>query len=67
MSNLEPNLIDRACFERGCACTQYGVDLDVVEVVSRNAVLEEVARRFDDMKHGDTTASFAAYVRGMKR
>jgi uncharacterized surface protein with fasciclin (FAS1) repeats len=36
--------------------------------VVRNEVLEEVAREFDNMKmFGDTAASFAAYVRGMKR
>lgn len=34
----------------------------------RNIVLEEVAREFDKMKSlGDTAASFAAYVRGMKK
>jgi len=34
----------------------------------RNAVLEEIAREFDRMKSlGDTAASFAVYVRGMKR
>ena len=34
----------------------------------RNEVLEEVATAFDQMKVlGDTAASFAAYVRGMKR
>ena len=34
----------------------------------RNAVLEEVAKEFDKMKNGgDTTASFAIYVRGMKK
>jgi len=33
----------------------------------RNMVLEEVAIEFDRMKFGDTSASFAAYVRGMKR
>ena len=33
----------------------------------RNAVLEEVALNFDKMTAlGDTAASFAAYVRGMK-
>jgi hypothetical protein len=35
---------------------------------NRNDVLEEVAREFDAMKSfGDTAASFAAFVRGMKR
>lgn len=34
----------------------------------RNMVLEEVAVEFDSMKSlGDTAASFAAFVRGMKR
>jgi hypothetical protein len=34
----------------------------------RNDVLEEVAKEFDAMKSfGDTAASFAAFVRGMKR
>jgi hypothetical protein len=34
----------------------------------RNTVLEEVAKEFDKMKAlGDTAASFAAFVRGMKK
>lgn len=34
----------------------------------RNAVLEEVAKEFDAMKNGgDTSASFAVFVREMKR
>ncbi len=34
----------------------------------RNTVLEEVAKEFDAMKNGgDTSASFAAFVRGMKK
>lgn len=34
----------------------------------RNTVLEEVAKEFDAMKpFGDTAASFAAFVRSMKR
>ena len=32
----------------------------------RNAVLEEVAQEFDKMPFGDTSASFAVYVRSMK-
>lgn len=36
--------------------------------VVRNQTLEEVAREFDKMKSlGDTAASFAAYVRNMKK
>jgi hypothetical protein len=42
--------------------------LDPVTNQIRNNVLEEVAKEFDQMKNGgDTTASFAAYVRGMKK
>jgi hypothetical protein len=41
---------------------------DYVMPVSRNDVLEEVAREFDNMKmFGDTAASFAAFVRNMKK
>ena len=40
---------------------------DYVIPVSRNDVLEEVAREFDKMKaFGDTAASFAAFVRNLK-
>jgi len=43
---------------------------DLVEnlrsIPDRNTVLEEVALEFEKMV-GDTPASFAAYVRGMKR
>ena len=43
--------------------------LQVVQLVQRNDVLEEVAKEFEKMKafEKDTMASFAAYVRGMKR
>ena len=43
--------------------------LDTNEVMRkiRNDTLEEVAVKFDAMKNsGDTAASFAAYVRGLK-
>jgi hypothetical protein len=33
----------------------------------RNQALEDVAVEFDKMPFGDTAASFAAYVRGMKK
>lgn len=32
----------------------------------RNAVLEEVAKHFDKMPFGDTSASFSQYVRNLK-
>ena len=42
--------------------------LSVEENMARNEVLEEVAVEFDGMKSfGDTAASFAAYVRELKR
>jgi hypothetical protein len=38
------------------------------ESALRNDILEEVALEFDKMKaFGDTAASFAAFVRGMKK
>lgn len=33
----------------------------------RNRTLEEVAKEFDKMPFGDTSASFAIFVRNMKR
>jgi len=61
-------LIDRACWERGCACRDDRDKFDTVDVVQRNDVLEEVAREFDAMRiaFGDTADSFARYVRDMK-
>jgi hypothetical protein len=42
--------------------------LDYEPQPTRNDTLEEVAKEFDAMKPlGDTAASFAAFVRGMKR
>lgn len=41
--------------------------LSAEENIARNGVLEEIAIVFDKMRSsGDTAASFAAYVRGMK-
>ena len=36
-------------------------------VSHRNQVLEEVAKKFDAMPFGDTAASFARFVRDMKK
>ena len=42
--------------------------LDPVTNKIRNDTLEEVAKDFEAMKNGgDTTASFAVYVRGLKK
>ena len=43
------------------------VDNEITRKI-RNDTLEEVAKEFEAMKNGgDTTASFAAYVRSLKR
>ena len=41
--------------------------LDPISNKIRNDTLEEIAKEFDKMNGGDTTESFAAYVRNMKR
>jgi hypothetical protein len=52
---------------RGIEGQPYHYDV-FVSPSQRNTVLEEVAKEFDAMKpFGDTAASFAAFVRGMKR
>jgi len=40
---------------------------DQYEIFKRNEVLEEVAQEFDKMKFGDTSQSFAIFVRNMKK
>jgi len=37
-----------------------------INPADRDAVLEEVAKEFDKMPFGDTSASFAIFVRNMK-
>ena len=42
--------------------------LDPITNKIRNDSIEEVAKEFDNMKNGgDTTASFAIYIRNMKK
>jgi hypothetical protein len=42
--------------------------LDPITNKIRNDTLEEIAKEFDKMKNGgDTTASFAIYIRNMKK
>lgn len=68
MKEEHMTLIDRECWERGCACHDDRDKFDTVEVALRNDTLEEVAKEFDKMKpFGDTAQSFATYVRMMKR
>jgi hypothetical protein len=66
MSEAELNIWERALGWRKRQMIQR--QLDPITNKIRNDVLEEVALEFDKMRNGgDTTASFAAYVRGMKR
>ena len=47
---------------------QFNERIFRVNELARDAALEEVALEFDKMKaFGDTAASFAAFVRNMKR
>jgi hypothetical protein len=66
MSEPELNIWERALGWRKRQMIQR--QLDPISNKIRNDALEEVAKEFDGMKNGgDTTASFAAYVRNMKK
>ena len=43
------------------------IDVEPLALYTRNETLEEVAKEFDKMPFGDTAASFAQFVRDMKR
>jgi len=66
MSEKRLNVLERAL---GWRKRQMIIkQLDPVTNQIRNNTLEEVAKEFDSMKNGgDTTASFAAYVRSLKK
>jgi hypothetical protein len=66
MSEAELNIWEKALGWRKRQMIQR--QLDPITNKIRNDTLEEVAKEFDKMRNGgDTTASFAAYVRGLKR
>ena len=66
MSEAQLNVWEKALGWRKRQMIQK--QLDPISNKIRNDVLEEVAKEFDAMKNGgDTTASFAVYVRSMKR
>ena len=46
---------------------QFNERIFRINELARNAALEEVALEFDKMPFGDTAASFAAFVRNMKK
>ena len=60
-------LVDRACFERGCMGHDDRDKGETVPMTTRNATLEEVASEIDKMPFGDTAASFAVFIRNMKK
>ena len=66
MSEAELNIWEKALGWRKRQMIQR--QLDPITSKIRNDTLEEVAQEFDKMRNGgDTTASFAAYVRGLKK
>jgi hypothetical protein len=66
MSEAELNIWERALGWRKRQMIQR--QLDPITNKIRNDTLEEVALEFDKMRNGgDTTQSFAAYVRGLKK
>lgn len=67
MTEPQLNVWERAMGWRKRQMVTAQVDNEVAQKI-RNDTLEEVAREFDSMKNfGDTSSSFAIYVRGMKR
>jgi len=65
MSEAQLNVWERALGWRKRQMIMKQLDADTNKI--RNDALEEVAREFDKMPFGDTAASFARYVRDMKR
>jgi hypothetical protein len=66
MSEAQLNVWEKALGWRKRQMIQR--QLDPISSKIRNNTLEEVAKEFEAMKNGgDTTASFAVYVRNMKK
>ena len=66
MSEAELNIWEKALGWRKRQMIER--QLDPITNKIRNDTLEEVALEFDKMRNGgDTTQSFAAYVRGLKK
>lgn len=66
MTEPQLNVWERALGWRKRQMIKSQITNEVTQKI-RNDALEEVAREFDAMKNsGDTAASFAAYVRGLK-
>jgi hypothetical protein len=69
MSKLDLSIWEKALVWRKRQMVETQLENEIyVSPSQRNQVLEEVAKEFEAMKNGgDTTASFAIYVRSMKR
>lgn len=66
MTEPQLNVWERALGWRKRQMIKGQITNEVTQKI-RNDALEEVAREFDAMKNsGNTAASFAAYVRGLK-
>ena len=66
MKTPEDEEFERIEKESGWRKRQIATTIQVPDLY-RNYILEEVAREFDKMKFGDTSVSFAIFVRNMKR
>jgi hypothetical protein len=66
MRTEEDDEFERIQRESGWRKKQVATTIRVPDLY-RNYILEEVAQEFDKMKFGDTSQSFAIFVRNMKR
>jgi len=66
MKTPEDEEFERIKKESGWRKRQIATTIQVPDLY-RNYILEEVAQEFDKMKFGDTSVSFAIFVRNMKR
>ena len=66
MRTEEDDEFERIEKESGWRKKQIATTIRVPDLY-RNYILEEVAQEFDKMKFGDTSQSFAIFVRNMKR
>lgn len=58
--------LDRTIKFRAAFPKEYDAQ-SLMRMQDRNEVLEEVAKEFEKMPFGDTAASFAVFVRSMKK
>jgi hypothetical protein len=66
MKTYEDDEFERIEHENQMKGQPYHFDI-FVSPSQRNQVLEEIAKEFDKMPFGDTSQSFASFVRNMKK